>query len=79
VYALEGKDQTIDNYKIETEFYIDGELVVSNKQPLALQERNHELFYKYELPAGKHTLVMKILNPHRDVILQVGDLIAYTK
>jgi hypothetical protein len=79
VYALEGKDQTIDNYKIETEFYIDGELVASNKQPLAFQERNHELFYKYELPAGKHTLVIKILNPHPDVIMEVGDLIAYSK
>jgi hypothetical protein len=78
-YALEGEEQTIGNYKIETEFYIDGELVASPKQPLAFQERNHELFYKYELPAGKHEMVMKILNPHPDVIMYVGDLIAYKK
>jgi hypothetical protein len=78
-YALEGEEPTINNYKIETEFYIDGDLVASPIQPLAFQERNHELFYKYELPEGKHELVMKIINPHPDVIMHVGDLITYTK
>lgn len=79
VYALTGAEQTLGNYKIETEFYIDGELIGKVMQPLAFLERNHELFYTYELPEGKHELVMKILNPHPDVIIQVGDLISYTK
>jgi hypothetical protein len=48
-------------------------------QPLAFQERNLELFYKYDLPLGRHELVMKIINPHPDVIMDVGDLITYTK
>ena len=79
VYALTGEEQTLNNYKIETEFYIDGELTDKIFQPLAFQERNLELFYKYDLPLGKHELVMKIINPHPDVIMDVGDLIAYTK
>jgi hypothetical protein len=79
VYALSGEEHTLNNYKIETEFYIDGELARKNVQPLAFQERNHELFYRYELPPGKHELVMKIINPHPDVLMYVGDLIAYTK
>jgi hypothetical protein len=79
VYALTGKEQTLNDYKIETEFYIDGELAGKKVQPLAYQERNLELFYRYELTNGQHELVMKIMNPHPDVLMYVGELIVYTK
>ena len=79
VWFLEDDDQTLNNFKLETEFYVDGELATRNVQPLKYIERNLELFYKYELPPGKHELVMKIINPHPDVTLRIGDLITYTK
>jgi hypothetical protein len=79
VWFLSDDDHTMNNFKLETEFYIDGELAVKNVQPLKYIERNLELFYKYELPPGKHELVMKIINPHPDVTLRIGDLITYTK
>ncbi len=79
VWFLSDDDHTMNSFKLETEFYIDGELAVKNVQPLKYIERNLELFYKYELPPGKHELVMKIINPHPDVTLRIGDLITYTK
>jgi hypothetical protein len=79
VWGLSGDDQTINDFKLETEFYIDGEIVRKNVQPLAYIKRNLELFHIYELPPGKHELVMKIVNPHPDVILHMGDLIVYSK
>lgn len=78
-YGLESDEQTINGYKIETEFYLDGEMVRKVDQPLSFIERNHELFFQYELAPGKHELVMKILNPHPEVIMQVGELIVYGK
>jgi hypothetical protein len=78
-WFLSDEDKTINNFKLETEFYLDGELATKNVQPLKYIERNLELFYKYELSPGKHELVMKIINPHPDVILHIGDLISYTK
>jgi hypothetical protein len=79
VWILEDDDQTLGNFKLETEFYIDGELITSNVQPLKYIERNNELFFAYELSPGKHELMMKILNPHPDVTLRLGDIITYTK
>jgi hypothetical protein len=78
-YGLESDEQTINGYKIETEFYLDGEMIRKVDQPLSFIERNHELFFQYELAPGKHELVMKILNPHPDVIMEVGELIVYGK
>ena len=78
-YGLESEEQTINGYKVETEFYIDGEMIKKLDQPLSFIERNHELFFQYELTPGKHELVMKVLNPHPDVIIEVGELIVYGK
>ena len=79
VYALESEEQTLNDFALETDFYIDGELVLSSLQPLAFIKRNHELFYRYELPEGEHTLKMVIKNPHPDVIVSVNNAITYTK
>ena len=72
-------NQTMNGFKLETEFYIDGELATKNVQPLSYIQRNLELFYKYELNPGKHELVMKIINPHPDVTMEMWEMITYTK
>jgi hypothetical protein len=78
-YALESPEQTLDNFALETDFYIDGELVRSMRQPLAFIERNPELFFAYELDPGKHTLTMKINNPRPGVFLDIRNALVYTK
>lgn len=78
-YALISDEETLDGYKLNVEFYIDGKLSETMELPLYFIERAHELFYQYELPEGKHTLTLKIINPHKKVFLDVGDLVVYVK
>ena len=59
------------------EFTIDGQLSKTMELPLSFIERAHELFFQYELPQGKHTLKLQILNPHEKVYLHVSNMIVY--
>ncbi len=78
-YALETDEETLDNYKLIVEFYIDDELSKTMELPLYFIERAHELFYLYELPEGEHSLKMIITNPHEMVYLDIGNMIVYQK
>jgi hypothetical protein len=78
-YALQSPELTLDNFALETDFYIDGELVRSMRQPLAFIERNPELFFAYELDPGKHTLTMRIKNPRHEVYLDIQNALVYKK
>jgi len=78
-YALETDEETLNGYKLMVEFYIDGQLSKTMELPLYFIERAHELFFQYELPDGKHTLKMKITNPHEKVYLDVRNMIVYQK
>ena len=78
-YALISDEETLNGYKLIVEFYIDEKLSKTMELPLSFIERAHELFYAYELPEGKHTLKMKVTNPHDKVFLDVGDLVVYVK
>jgi hypothetical protein len=79
VYALTSQEQTLDNYKLAVEFDVDGKLEKTMHLPLYFIERAHELFFKYELSPGKHTLRMNVLNPHPKMVLEVWDMLAYGK
>ena len=45
------------------EAFVDGQLVETIKLPASYLVRRHELFWKYGLPKGKHTVSFKWLNP----------------
>jgi len=79
LYALIEPAETLNNYKVNAEFYLDGKLAKKMDLPLYFIERAHELFFQYELPAGKHVLKMKITNPNDKVYLEAVNLIAYKK
>ncbi|MDR0575156.1 MAG: ADP-ribosylglycohydrolase family protein [Tannerella sp.] len=51
------------NYVFETEMYIDSALVEKVKLPTEINKRRFTPFWKYQLPKGKHKVVIKILNP----------------
>lgn len=57
------KDFGDKTYVFDTEMYIDGKLVESAKLPTAENKRRFTPYWKYQLPKGKHTVVVKILNP----------------
>jgi len=77
--ALETDEETINNFKFIVEFYLDGELLQTKELPLSFLIRDFPLFFKYELPEGKHNLKMVITNPHEKAYLDVWDMVVYKK
>ena len=59
----DGRDYKEKNHVFETEMYIDGSLVEKAKLPTAINQRRFTPFWRYQLPMGKHKVVIKILNP----------------
>jgi hypothetical protein len=57
------KDYGDKTYVFEAEMYIDGQLVEKAKLPTAENKRRFTPFWRYQLPKGKHKVVVKILNP----------------
>lgn len=61
-----------------TELYVDGTLVESPKLPASYTTRRYELCWKYDLPKGKHTVKLKILNPTDGQQFRVTNAIIYS-
>ncbi len=78
-YSLQTPQETLDDFALETDFYIDGELVKTSPQPLAYIKRNPEIFFIYELDPGKHTFMMKVKNPRKEVFIDIGNALVYIK
>ena len=78
-YALISNEETLNNYNLEIEYSIDDKISKTMQTPIYFIERAHELFFKYDLDPGKHTLKMKIKNPNEDVRLDITNLITYRK
>jgi hypothetical protein len=77
--TTDAEKAAISGYKLNVEFYLDGELSKTMPLPLDFIERAHELYFQYEIPDGAHTLSLKVLNPHDLVFLQIDDLITYQR
>lgn len=57
------KDYGDKTYVFDTELYVDDKLVEKAKLPTAENKRRFTPFWRYQLPKGKHKVVVKILNP----------------
>ncbi|WP_077923102.1 ADP-ribosylglycohydrolase family protein [Spirosoma sp. 209] len=85
-YILSGevrpKGQTA-SYQYESDFvaqmevYIDGKKQETASLPASFTRRRYDLAWKYQLPAGKHTLRLKWLNPTPDVNLRLNNLLVF--
>ena len=51
------------NHVFDTEMYIDNVLIEKAKLPTEINKRRFTPFWRYQLPKGKHKVVIKILNP----------------
>ena len=60
------------------EGYLDGKLVSTLKNPTKGNGGCSELFYKYNLPEGRHTVRLKFVNPRPGVKIQIGRYFVYT-
>jgi hypothetical protein len=57
---------------------IDGKVAEQVNLPVAFRERRHELFWKYNLPKGNHTVTLKLINPDSEFNLRVEDALIYS-
>ena len=69
-------DNTSD-YVGEVEVYLDGSLSETVKLPAASNSRKQELYYRYGLPEGEHTLSFKWLNPDGKRPLIIRSYVVY--
>jgi len=66
------------NYVFNTELYVDDKLIESPQLPTSYTTRRYELCWKYDLPKGKHTVRLKILNPTKDEEITSSEAIIYS-
>ena len=78
--VLRGSVSSSDvNYVAEVEFYLDGEPVEKMRLPSNFILRCYDLFWKYPIDLGEHTLAFKWLNPVEGSEVHVTDAVVYGK
>jgi hypothetical protein len=73
----DGKKFAKVNHVFDTEMYIDGVLVEKVKLPTAVNKRRFTPFWRYQLKPGKHKVLIKILNPHKNARIDYKSVIIY--
>lgn len=64
-------------HTFEAELYLDDKKVETVKLPANFTQRRYDLFWEYQLPKGKHTLRVKLLNPDAGHVVRMTDLLVY--
>lgn len=78
-FVLRGHVTSDDtDYVAEVEMYIDGQLSETVKLPASMVARRVEPFWKYQLPAGNHTITFKWLNPVPGKDVQLEEIVVYS-
>ncbi len=72
-----GYDDTT-GYKSEIEIYLDGELSAVAKNPVKGNGGAADLYWKYDLPEGKHTLTFKFLNKQDNMNIVIDNYLVYS-
>ena len=62
----------------EVEIYLDGELSAVAKNPVKGNGAASDLYWKYDLPEGKHTLTFKYLNKQDNLDIMVDNYLVYS-
>jgi hypothetical protein len=57
--------------------YLDGALIETAKLPTEINKRRFTPFWRYQLPLGKHKVVIKILNPVDYAKVEYNHVIIY--
>ncbi len=66
-----------ENYIAEVSAFIDGEKVEDFLMPYDYIKRKYEIFSKYCIDSGEHTLKLVVNNPHRDFALNATNMVVY--
>ncbi len=77
--VFRGSVNSRDNdYVAKVEMYLNGALLETANLPASYTTRRHELFWKYQLPKGKHVATFKWLNPVPDATVRFGEALIYS-
>jgi ADP-ribosylglycohydrolase len=74
----ERKGDEKTEYVFDVELYVDGQKVETAKMPTDYTTRRYELFWKFELPNGKHAVNIKVLNPDKRYSLNCSGYIVFS-
>lgn len=80
-FVLKGDASQWDSkstYVFDTELYLDGKMIGTPKLPVNFTARRYDLAWKYQLPRGKHSVKMKILNSSKDYNVRATGAIIYS-
>jgi hypothetical protein len=81
-FVLKGEAEKIKSeepdYTFEEEIYIDGNKTESVKLPTNFTTRRLELGWKYQLPYGRHSVRIKVLNPNTGYRLNSSEYLIYS-
>ncbi|WP_046243339.1 ADP-ribosylglycohydrolase family protein [Hymenobacter terrenus] len=66
------------DYVLKMEMTLDGKAPEVIELPTAFTTRRLELCWKYQLPKGKHTVRLKLLNPSPDYPCNLGEAFIYS-
>ncbi len=64
-------------YVAKVEMYIDGVLAETASLPASFTTRRHELFWKYRLAEGDHTVSFRWLNPDKKASVRFSEAVVY--
>lgn len=65
------------DYFATVDLYIDDKKIETAKLPANYIKRRHELFWKYQLTPGKHTVTIKQINPDADFAVRLYQVVIY--
>jgi hypothetical protein len=68
-----------DPYVAKLQLFIDGRLDQNVTMPVKNSSRRLEPAWKYLLPEGKHSVVLKWLNPDQHYEIRINDLVVYSE
>ena len=68
-----------DPYVAELEMHLDGKLEETIKMPMKNTSRRLEPAWKYQLTEGKHTVVLRWVNPDPSYEIRINDIVVYSE
>jgi hypothetical protein len=80
-FALTGYAATTANKKdevLEVDIYIDNNFIETVKMPTSSLIRRHDVAWNYDLPEGKHSIIVKTKNIPDGYFINIRDLIVYS-
>src|SRR5690606_19792439 len=75
--ANKEKDITEDRI-FDLSLFIDGKEVENFKMSTNSHDRRHDVFWRYQLPKGKHTAKIVVNNPQQGYNIRLNDAIIYS-